>query len=97
MHIFKSERLAQLEPGVVLITHYAAQPTKNPPVTRYLLTVAGGPTWPEAQTQLTTISERFASIAEAAWHAEHPVAVTVKKTPFGFELATIVEAGDAPF
>ena len=97
VHIFKSERLAQLEPGVVLITHYAEQPTKNPRVTRYRLTVAGGPTWPDAQTQLTTVSERFASIAEAAWHAEAPVAVTVKKTPFGFELATIVEAGAAPF
>ena len=97
VHIFKSERLAQLEPGVVLITHYEEQPTKNPRVTRYRLTVAGGPTWPEAQTQLTTVSERFASIAEAAWHAEAPVTVTVKKTPFGFELATIVEAGAAPF
>jgi hypothetical protein len=97
VHHFKSERLAQLGPGVVLITGFEARPTRNPTVTRYVLTVAGGPTWPEAQTQLTTIKERFASAAEAAFHAEQPVAVTTKKGPFGYELVAIADAGDAPF
>ncbi len=98
VHVFKSERLAALGPGVVLITGFEARPTKNPTVTRYVLTVAGGPTWPEAQTQITTIKERFASAAVAAFHAEQPVAVTTKKGQFGgYELVTIADAGDVPF
>ena len=97
VHTFKSERLAALGPGVVLITGFEARPTKNPTVTRYVLTVAGGPSWPEAQTQITTIKERFASAAEAAFHAEQPVAVTTKKGPFGYELVSIADVGDVPF
>ena len=98
VHTFKSERLAQLGPGVVLITGFEPRPTKNPTVTRYVLTVAGGPTWPEAQTQITTIKERFASAAEAAFHAEQPVAITTKKGQFGgWELVSIADVGDVPF
>ena len=98
VHVFKSERLAALGPGVVLITGFQAEPTRNPTVTRYVLTVAGGPTWPAAQTQITTIKERFAETAEAAFHAEQPVAITVRSGKFGgLELVTIAEAGNVPF
>ena len=98
VHVFKSERLAALGPGVVLITGFEPRPTKNPTVTRYVLTVAGGPSWPETQTQITTIKERFASAAEAAFHAEQPVAITTKKGQFGgWELVSIADVGDVPF
>jgi phage recombination protein Bet len=92
IHHFPSERLAALAPGVVFVTHFTAAPTKNPNVTRYTVTVAGGPSWPTDQRQITTINEALAGRAEAAWHAEHPIAITVRKGKFGYELATL-EAG----
>ena len=92
VHEFRSERLAQLAPGVVLITKLDAAPTKNPNVIRTTLTLAGGPSWPANQTRVTTINERLAARAEAAWHSEQAVAMTLTKGKFGFEIATIEDA-----
>jgi hypothetical protein len=93
VHHIPSERLAALPPGVVMITHYTATPTKNPNVVRTTLTVSGGPAWPADQRQITTINEGLAARAVAAWHAEQPIAITVRKGKFGgYELATL-EAG----
>jgi phage recombination protein Bet len=90
------DRVARLPPGVVLITKVDAAPTKNPNVTRTTLTVAGGPTYPAAQTRLTTINERLAERAESAWHRGQAVAITVTKGKFSYELATIEDAHEAP-
>jgi hypothetical protein len=95
IHHFPSERLAALAPGVVFVTHFTAAPTKNPNVTRHTITVAGGPSWPTDQRQITTINEALAGRAEAAFHSEHPIAITVRKGKFGYELATL-EAATAP-
>jgi hypothetical protein len=92
VHHFTSERLAALAPGVVLVTQCHSQKTANPNVTRYTITVAGGPSWPLDQTRVTTIKETFASRVEAAWHAEQAIAITVTKGRFGFELASVTEA-----
>jgi phage recombination protein Bet len=92
VHHFTSERLAALAPGVVLVTQFHSQKTANPNVTRYTITVAGGPSWPLDQTRVTTIKETFASRVEAAWHAEQAIAITVTKGRFGFELASVTEA-----
>jgi phage recombination protein Bet len=89
-------RLARLAPGVVLITKVEAAPTKNPNVTRTTVTVAGGPSWPAAQTRLTTINARLAERAESAWHRGQAVAITVTSGKFGYELATIADAPEAP-
>jgi phage recombination protein Bet len=96
VHHFPSERLAQLAQGVVLITHLDAVPTRNPNVIRTTITVAGGPTWPAERTRLTTINEKLAARAEAAWHAEQAVAITTTKGKFGHELATIEDAHERP-
>lgn len=96
VHTFKTERLAALPPGVVFITNVHAQKTNNPNVTRYTLTLAGGPSWPVDQTRVTTIKERLAGGAEAAWHAEQPVRITTTKGKFGYELATIEDAHESP-
>jgi phage recombination protein Bet len=91
-HDYSAARLARLPAGAVLITQVTAAPTKNPNVTRYTLTVAGGPSWPASQARITTINERLADAAERAWHAEQAVAITVTKGKFGYELATIEDA-----
>ena len=96
VHHFSAARLGRLPAGVVLIERVASAPTKNPTITRYTLTVAGGPSWPMAQRRVTTINERLASRAEAAWHSERAVAVTTTKGKFGYELASIEEALEAP-
>jgi len=80
----------------VLITHCDAVPTKNPNVTSTTITVAGGPTWPAAQTRITTINERLAGLAESAWHREQAVAITTKAGKYGYELATIEDAHERP-
>jgi hypothetical protein len=77
---------------VVLITKFHSQPTKNPNVTRYTLTVAGGPTWPASRTRVTTINEKLASRAEAAWHSEQAVLITCTQGRYGAELQTIEDA-----
>jgi hypothetical protein len=93
VHEFPSERLAQLAPGVVLITRLNAEKTSNPNVTRTTITVAGGPTWPMDQTRLTTVNERLAARAEAAWHSEQAVAIATKKgRTTGFDIAWIEDA-----
>lgn len=96
VHHFSSERLARLAPGVVLITQLHAAPTRNPNVIRTTLTLAGGPSWPLDQTRVTTINERLAGGAEAAWHAEQAVKITTTKGKFGYELATIEDAHELP-
>jgi hypothetical protein len=65
-------------------------------VTRTTLTVVGGPSWPAAQTRLTTINARLAERAESAWHRGQAVAITVTSGKFGYELATIADAPEAP-
>jgi hypothetical protein len=92
VHEFTAERLARLAPGVVLITKLDAAPTKNPNVIRTTVTLAGGPSWPANQTRVTTINERLAARAEAAWHSEQAVLITTTKGKFGYELATIEDA-----
>jgi phage recombination protein Bet len=92
VHEFPAARLARLATGVVLITKLDAVPTKNPNVTRTTITVAGSPTWPADKTRLTTINEKLAARAEAAWHAEQAVAITTTKGKLGHELATIEDA-----
>jgi hypothetical protein len=89
-------RLARLAPGVVLITKVDAAPTKNPNVIRHTLTVVGGPSWPAAQTRLTTINERLAEKAESAWQRGQAVAITVTKGKFNYELATLEDAPESP-
>jgi hypothetical protein len=89
-------RIARLAPGVVLITKVDAAPTKNPNVIRHTLTVVGGPSWPAAQTRLTTINERLAEKAESAWHRGQAVAITVTKGKFNYELATLEDAPESP-
>jgi hypothetical protein len=92
VHEFPAARLAQLANGVVLITKLDAVPTKNPNVIRTTLTLAGNASWPTNQTRITTINERLAARAEAAWHSEQAVAITTTKGKFGYELATIEDA-----
>jgi phage recombination protein Bet len=92
VHEFTADRLARLAPGVVLITNFHSQPTKNPNVTRCTLTVAGGPTWPTNRTRVTTINEKLASRAEAAWHSEQAVLITCTQGRYGAELQTIEDA-----
>jgi hypothetical protein len=92
VHHFTSERLAQLAPGVVLITHVHSEKTSNPNVTRYTITLAGGPSWPLDQTRVTTVNERLAARAEAAWHSEQAIAITTKKGRTGYDLVTIEDA-----
>ena len=89
-------RLARLAPGVVLITKVDAAATKNPNVTRTTLTVAGGPSWPAAQTHVTTINARLAERAESAWHRGQAVAITVTKGRYTYELTTIEDAPESP-
>jgi phage recombination protein Bet len=89
-------RLARLAPGVVVITQLEAAPTKNPNVTRTTLTVAGGPSWPAAQTRLTTINARLAERAESAWARGQAVAITVTKGRYTYELVTLEDAPEAP-
>jgi phage recombination protein Bet len=89
-------RLARLAPGVVLITKVDAAPTKNPNVTRTTLTVVGGPSWPAAQTHVTTINARLAERAESAWHRGQAVAITVTKGRYTYELTTIEDAPESP-
>jgi hypothetical protein len=92
VHEFPAARLAQLAPGVVLITKLDAAPTKNPNVIRTTLTVAGGPSWPTNRTRITTINEKLASRAEAAWHSEEAVLITCTQGRYGAELQTIEAA-----
>jgi phage recombination protein Bet len=89
-------RLARLRPGTVIITKVEAAPTKNPNVIRTTITVAGGPSWPAAQTRLTTINERLAEKAESAWSRGQAVAITVTKGKFNYELATLEDAPESP-
>jgi phage recombination protein Bet len=63
-----ADRAARLPLGVAFITRFAATPTKNPNVTRYTLTLTGGPTWPADMTTVTTINDTLATLAESAWH-----------------------------
>jgi phage recombination protein Bet len=92
VHEFPAARLARLATGVVLITKLDAVPTKNPNVIRTTLTLAGGPSWPANQTRVTTINERLAAHAEAAWHSEQAVRLVLTKGKFGYELASIEDA-----
>ncbi len=96
VHEFPAARLAQLADGVVFITKLDAVPTKNPNVIRTTLALAGNARWPINQTRITTINERLAARAEAAWHAEQAVAITTTKGKLGYELAGLEDAHEGP-
>jgi hypothetical protein len=96
VHEVPAERLARLAQGVVRITKFHEQATKNPNVKRYTLTVAGNASWPLDQTRVTTINERLASRAEAAWKTEQAVRISTTKGKFGYELAGIEDAHEGP-
>lgn len=74
-----------LPPGAVLIVRVDHTSTKNPNVTKHLLTTSTGETF-------STIKDKLAAFAEAAVKTELPVVVVGTKTKWGLELVTIARA-----
>lgn len=77
---------AQDAAGHLYVRRVDAKPTKKPGVTRYTVQLSTG-------EYAATINERFATLAKDACREERPVAVQVKSTPYGPELAGIMFDG----
>jgi hypothetical protein len=72
-------------PGVVLIERVDQTPTKNPAVTRYLITTSTG-------EQLSTIKDQLARDAKVLRDQRVPVIVKGTKTKWGLDLESIARA-----
>src|SRR5262245_6852703 len=79
---------------VVFVTDVTRTPTRNPKFTKFTLTVAGGPDWPANQNTVTTIREKWATLATDAMKANTPVRLRVKKTEYGYDIAAIERLDD---
>ena len=88
------DRAARLPPGVCLVTRVVQTPTKNPKVTRYVLTVTGNSQWPADMTSITTINDKWAQLAELACDRKRPVKLTATKGRFGYDLTALEDAPD---
>jgi hypothetical protein len=87
--VISPARIKRLPLGMVFITRFVALPTRNPRTTRYTLTVVGGPDWPANETTVTTIDQKVADLAAAAWHTETPVQLSTKRTAYGYEVVSM--------
>jgi hypothetical protein len=76
-----------LPPGAVYIVSVDSTKTKNPKVTKYLITTSAGETY-------STIKDRWAAQART-FHDDHePVLIEGEKTKWGLELTSLVAAGE---
>lgn len=87
-----SDTVALYPPGVVLIERVDESPTKNPAVTRYLITTSSG-------EQLSTIKDQLAKDARTFQETREPVIVKGKPTKWGLDLESLARVSDpsAPF
>jgi phage recombination protein Bet len=83
-----SDTAAIYPPGVVLIARVDESKTKNPAVTRYLITTSSG-------EQLNTIKDQLARDAKVFRDQRVPVIPTAKATKWGLELESLARVSDA--
>jgi hypothetical protein len=79
---------------VVYITDVQRSATKNPNVTRFTLTIAGGPGWPANQTTVRTIRKQWGELAEECQKTGAPVKLRIKKTDYGYDIASLERVDD---
>jgi hypothetical protein len=79
---------------VVYITDVQRSATKNPNVTRFTLTIAGGPGWPANQTSVRTIRKQWGELAEECQKAGTPVRLRTKRTEYGLDVASLERVDD---
>jgi len=79
---------------VVYVTAINRTPTRNPKVTKYTLTIAGGPDWPANQNTVSTITRKWADLAADAMKANRPVRLRTKKTEYGYDIAALEALDD---
>jgi hypothetical protein len=78
----------ELPPGVVRVDRVDQTPTKNPSVTRTIVTFSTG-------EQVTTINNFLAALAQDALEKQTPVRITTRASRWGNDLVTLTPA-DAP-
>jgi hypothetical protein len=77
----------ELPMGVVRVVKFEQEPTKNPNVTRFIVTFSNG-------ELLTTINSFLGTLAQDAHEKQTPVRITTRSTRWGSELVTLKPADE---